>query len=65
MGLTEAVTLIAQTHASLEVIEEAASVFSSDELTKLVYAIIEINAWNRLAIATAGFEPGGYEPGRS
>jgi AhpD family alkylhydroperoxidase len=65
LGLTEAVTLIAQTHAPLEVIEEAASVFSSDELTKLVYAIIEINSWNRLAIATAGFEPGSYEPGRS
>jgi AhpD family alkylhydroperoxidase len=65
LGLTEAVTLIAQTHAPLEVIEEAASVLSSDELTKLVYAIIEINSWNRLAIATAGFEPGSYEPGRS
>ncbi len=65
LGLTEAVTLIAQTHAPLEVIDEAASVFSSDELTKLVYAIIEINSWNRLAITTAAFEPGSYEPGRS
>jgi len=64
LALTEAVTLIAHTHAPLEIIEEAASVFSSDELTKLVYAIIEINSWNRLAIATAGFEPGSYEPER-
>ena len=65
LALTEAVTLIAQTHAPLEVIEEAASVFSPDELTKLVYAIIEINSWNRLAITTAGFEPGSYEPGQA
>lgn len=63
LDLTEAVTLIAETHAPLDVIEQAAALFSPDELTKLVYAIIEINAWNRLAIAT-GFEPGSYEPGR-
>ncbi|HEY6622387.1 MAG TPA: carboxymuconolactone decarboxylase family protein [Acidimicrobiales bacterium] len=65
LALTEAVTLIAQTHAPMEVIEEAAAVFSSDELGKLVYAIIEINSWNRLAITTAGFEPGSYQPGQA
>ena len=65
LALTEAVTLIAESHALESAIEEAAAVFSSDELGKLVYAIIEINAWNRLAITTGAFEPGSYEPGRS
>ena len=65
LALTEAVTLIAQTHAPMEVIEEAAAVFSSDELSKLVYTIIEINSWNGLAITTAGFEPGSYQPGQA
>ena len=65
LALTEAVTLIAETHAPQQVIEEAAAVFSPDELSKLVYAIIEINAWNRLAITTGLFEPGSYEPGQS
>jgi AhpD family alkylhydroperoxidase len=64
LALTEAVTLIAATHAPREIIEDAAAVFSPDELSKLVYAIIEINAWNRLAITTGLFEPGSYEPGR-
>jgi AhpD family alkylhydroperoxidase len=64
LALAEAVTLIAETHAPQQVIEEAAAVFSPDELSRLVYAIIEINAWNRLAITTGLFEPGSYEPGQ-
>jgi AhpD family alkylhydroperoxidase len=65
LGLTEAVTLIAETHAPQQVIDEAATVFSPDELSRLVYAIIEINPWNRLAITTGAFEPGSYQPGQS
>src|ERR1700677_5399979 len=42
LELTEAVTLIAETHAPQAVIEHATSFFSPDELSKLVYAIIEI-----------------------
>jgi len=64
LALTEAVTLISDSHAPQNVIEEAASLFSPDELTKLLYAIIEINAWNRLAITTGLFEPGSYRPGQ-
>jgi AhpD family alkylhydroperoxidase len=64
LELTEAVTLIAETHAPQAVIEHAASFFSPDELSKLVYAIIEINSWNRLAITTGAFEPGSYQPGQ-
>jgi AhpD family alkylhydroperoxidase len=64
LALTEAVTLIAETHAPQQVIEEAAAVFLPAELSKLRYAIIEINSWNRLAITTGAFEPGSYEPGQ-
>lgn len=62
LALTEAVTLVAETHVPQQVIEEAALVFSPTELTKLVYAIIEINAWNRLAITVGAPEPGTYSP---
>jgi AhpD family alkylhydroperoxidase len=62
LALTEAVTLVAETHVPEAVIADAAAAFSPDELTKLVYAIIEINAWNRLAITTGAPEPGSYEP---
>jgi len=62
LALTESVTLIASSHPAIGEIDQAASVFSPDELTKLVFAIIEINAWNRLAIATGVFEPGSYQP---
>src|SRR6201996_4734602 len=58
LALTEAVILIADTHAPLDLVQQAATVFTPAELEKLVYAIIEINAWNRLAITTGAFEPG-------
>jgi len=44
LGLTEAVTLIVQTGITEDVIENASSVFSPEELTRLLYLIIEINA---------------------
>jgi AhpD family alkylhydroperoxidase len=62
LALTEAVTLAAQTHVPQGVIDEAASVFAPEDLTKLVYLIIEINAWNRLAITLGSPEPGTYNP---
>jgi AhpD family alkylhydroperoxidase len=61
LALTEAVTLVAGTHVPQSVVDEAAAVFAPDEMTRLLYAIIEINAWNRLAI-TLGSEPGSYTP---
>src|SRR5687768_14518796 len=50
LALTEAVTLVADTHVPQSVVDDAAAAFPPAELTRLVYAIIEINAWNRLAI---------------
>ncbi len=63
LALTEAVTLVADTHVPRDVVDEASAPFSAEELTRVLYAIIEINAWNRLAITTAALEPGSYQPG--
>lgn len=65
LALTEAVTLVDRSHVPQEVVNEASSCFSPDELTKLTFAIIEINSWNRLAITTGMPEPGSYLPGQS
>jgi AhpD family alkylhydroperoxidase len=62
LALTEAVTLIAGPEIPHRVIDEASSTFTPADLTKLLYLIIEINAWNRLAITTGSPEPGGYKP---
>jgi AhpD family alkylhydroperoxidase len=50
LALTEAVTLVADTHVPDEVYEEACRQFSDQEVVDLAYAIFAINAWNRLAI---------------
>jgi AhpD family alkylhydroperoxidase len=62
LALTEAVTLVADTHVPQALLDETDSVFTPEERTRLVYAIIEINAWNRLAITVGAPEPGTYEP---
>ena len=62
LALTEAVTLVADTHVPNGVVDDAAEHFAPDELAKLVYAIVEINAWNRLAITFGAPEPGSYQP---
>jgi AhpD family alkylhydroperoxidase len=62
LALTESVTLLAHEEIGPDIIEEASTAFNPDELTKLLYLIIEINAWNRLAITTGTPEPGSYVP---
>ena len=61
LALTEAVTLVAETHVPDDVVEEAQRHFDDAELSQLVFAIATINAWNRLAI-TARTPVGGYQP---
>jgi AhpD family alkylhydroperoxidase len=51
LALTEAVTLVSETHVPREVWDAAAAVFSEAELGALLWQIIAINSWNRLAIA--------------
>ncbi len=49
---TESLTLVAQTHVPDEVYEAVKKEFNEAELVDLSYAVVAINAWNRLAIAT-------------
>jgi AhpD family alkylhydroperoxidase len=51
-ALTDAVTLVAETHVPAEVYEEAARYFDSEELAHLIWQIAAINVWNRVAVAT-------------
>ena len=61
-ALTEAVTLIAG-GVPQDVWAEAERHFDPEELAGLIWSIVTINAWNRLAIPTGDPVPGSYEPG--
>src|SRR5690348_17401264 len=49
LALTEAVTLVADTHVPDDVWERASKVFTEEELAGLLMAIVVINGWNRIA----------------
>ena len=63
LAWTEALTLIAETHAPDDVFSELRAHFSEREIADLTLAIGAINAWNRFSI---GFrvEVGTYTPGK-
>jgi AhpD family alkylhydroperoxidase len=61
LALTEAVTLIADTHVPDDIYQQAQQQFNDQELVKLMIAINMINLWNRLVI-TFRTPPGSYEP---
>lgn len=63
LALTEAVTLVGESHVPDAVYENAKQILSDDELASLTLAIITINGWNRLAI-TFRWTPGDYQPGK-
>ncbi len=58
---TEALTLITEGHVPDEVFESVRKHFSEEEVVKLSYAVVTINAWNRLSIAVRAV-PGSYVP---
>jgi AhpD family alkylhydroperoxidase len=60
-ALTDAVTLVGDEHVPRAVWDHVTDHFDEDGIAQLLWAIIAINAWNRLAIATR-MEPGKYEP---
>jgi AhpD family alkylhydroperoxidase len=60
LALTDAITLIAETHVPADVFEEAARHFDNEELASLIWQIAAINAWNRVAVATRA--PFGDQP---
>jgi AhpD family alkylhydroperoxidase len=51
-GLTDEVTRLGEHGVSDEVWADAAAHFDDAELAQLLWAIIAINAWNRVAVAT-------------
>jgi alkylhydroperoxidase family enzyme len=58
----EAVTRVEHAHVSDELYERVRRVFSEEETIALNLAVVEINGWNRFAIAFQA-EPGIYQPG--
>ena len=51
LAWTEALTLIADGHAPDAIYDEVRRHFSDQELAALTWAIVNINGWNRVAIA--------------
>ena len=60
LELTEAVTLVSETHVPEDVYERALKQFGEKKLAQLIMVITTINVWNRIAITTR-MEPGSYE----
>jgi AhpD family alkylhydroperoxidase len=57
LAWTEAVTLIAETHAPDDVYDDVRKQFSDAETVNLTMLIATINAWNRLAISFRAMPP--------
>ena len=57
LAWTEALTLIAETHAPDDVYEAARAQFSEADLVNLSMLIVAINGWNRLAIGFRRIHP--------
>jgi AhpD family alkylhydroperoxidase len=64
LGWTEAVTLIAQTHAPNDAYEALQAHFSEKEIVDLTLVVGAINLWNRLAISMRAV-PGHYRPAKA
>ena len=52
LALTESITLVAENHVQDEVYLKAAALFTEKELAAVVMAVVAINTWNRISIAT-------------
>jgi AhpD family alkylhydroperoxidase len=52
LALTEEITLVSQYRVSDEAYQAAARLFDEHYLAQLIMAIVTINAWNRIAVAT-------------
>jgi AhpD family alkylhydroperoxidase len=61
LALAEAITLIADGHVPADVEAEARARFDEETYAALVFIVVAINAWNRLAI-TSHAPAGTYEP---
>ena len=63
LAWTEALTLVAQTHAPDAAYAEMAEQFNSEEQIQLTLLITTINAWNRLAIGFRMAHPRAWSAG--
>ena len=61
LALAEAITLIADGHVPADVEAEARARFDDETYAALVFIVVAINAWNRLAI-TSHAPAGTYQP---
>ena len=52
LALAEAITLIADEHVPADVEAEARARFDEETYAALVFIVVAINAWNRLAVTT-------------
>ncbi|RNB89435.1 carboxymuconolactone decarboxylase family protein [Brevibacillus fluminis] len=57
LGLTDAVTLLAQTHVPDDVYEEVRRYFDEKQTAEIIMQIVTINAWNRIAVSTRKLPP--------
>lgn len=57
LGWTEALTLVAQTHADDSDFEPLKTQFTEEEIVKLTMLIVTINAWNRISIGFRSVHP--------
>lgn len=61
---TEAVTRVGDTHVPDDLYARVSKLFDEDEMVALTFAIVVINAWNRLAISFR-VPPGSYQPAQA
>jgi AhpD family alkylhydroperoxidase len=61
---TEAVTRVGDTHVPDDVHANVSALFDEDEMVALTFAVVVINAWNRLAISFR-VPPGSYQPAQT
>src|SRR5436189_85517 len=61
LALTEAMTTLPGTNVPDAEYDEAARCFDAEELGALIFAIVAINAWNRIGVTTR-MVAGTYEP---
>lgn len=61
LALAESVTLVHDGRVPDAIYREAADVFKEDELASLIWSVIAINAYNRVAISTR-MQAGNYQP---
>lgn len=64
LAWTEALTLITNGHVPDAVYQEVKAHFTEKELSELTLAVVTINSWNRISIASRT-PPGSYKPAKA